>query len=83
MTGDELRQARSILGERWGLERPLKMSEMGRALRLAGRDPGESIRDYERGKTPIGGPISVAVEMMLDGAMPRGGLDGLKPPPAS
>ena len=80
MNGDELRQARATLGELWGLGRALKMSEMGRALRLGGRDPGESIRDYERGKTSIGGPISVAVEMMLDGAMPRGGLEAIKPP---
>lgn len=79
MNGTELRAARETLGRLWGLGRPLKMSELGRALRLGGRDPGESIRDYERGKTSIGGPISVAVEMMLDGAMPRGGLEALRP----
>jgi hypothetical protein len=79
MTGSELHKAREILGQRWGLGRPLKMSELGRALRLAGRDPGESIRDYESGKTPISGPISVAVEGWLDGGMPRGGLAALKP----
>ena len=79
MTGDELRTARETLGELWGLGRPLKMSEMGRALRLGGRDPGESIKDYESGKTSISGPVSVAIEMMLDGAMPRGGLEALRP----
>jgi hypothetical protein len=26
--------------------------------------------DYESGKNPVSGPISVAVEMMLDGADP-------------
>jgi hypothetical protein len=74
MTGEDLRNARATLGERWGLGRPLKMSEMGRALRLGGRDPGESIRDYERDKTTISGPMSVAVDLMLAGAEPPDGL---------
>jgi hypothetical protein len=47
---------------------------MGRALRLGGRDPGESIRDYERGKTKISGPVSLAVEMLLAGSLPPGGV---------
>ena len=79
MTPDQLRDARSRLGLMWGLGRPLHMSEMGRALRLSGRDPGASIRDYERGTTRISGPVSVAVEMMLAGALPPGGLEALKP----
>lgn len=70
MTPESLYNARRALGELWGLGRPLKASELGRALRLGGRDPGESIRDYERGKTRISGPMSVAVEMMLAGAKP-------------
>ena len=70
MTPDELREARGRLGELWGLGRPLRMSELGRALRLAGRDPGESVRDWERGHTPISGPVSVAVEAMLRGFVP-------------
>lgn len=68
MTGDELRDARATLGTMWGKDRPLHGSELGRALRLGGRDPGESIRDYERGKTAISGPIAVAIELMLTGA---------------
>lgn len=74
MTPDELTAARRTLGELWGYGRPLHASELGRALRLGGRDPGESIRDYERGKTTISGPISVAIEMMLKGALPPDGL---------
>lgn len=70
MTGDELRDARATLGEMWGLGRPLMMSELGRVLRLGGRDPGASIRDYERGKTRISGPMALALEMMLAGAKP-------------
>ena len=74
MTPDELRDARATLGELWGFGRPLNMTEMGRALRLGGNDPGESIRDYERNKTGISGPMSVAVDMMLAGAPPPDGL---------
>ncbi len=74
VTPDELHAARRTLGELWGKGRPLHASEMGRALRLGGRDPGESIRDYERGKTKISGPMSVAVEMMLRGALPPDGV---------
>lgn len=78
MTGAELHAARKRLGEMWGLGRPLQMSELGRALRLSGSDPGQSIRDYERGTTKISGPVSVAVDMMLGGALPPDGLDVLK-----
>lgn len=74
MTPDQLRDARAKLGKMWGLKRPLHMSEMGRALRLGGRDPGQSIRDYERSKTPISGPISALVETYLAGAHPVDGL---------
>lgn len=75
MTGDELHAAKATLGEMWGVGRPLLNSEMGRALRLGGRDPGRSIEDYITGKTQISGPISVAVEMMLAGASPPDYLD--------
>lgn len=79
MTGAELRNARGRLGQMWGLGRPLKMAELGRALRLSGKDPGQSISDYERNTTSISGPISVAVEMMLAGALPPDGIGAVKP----
>ena len=71
MTPTQLRDARATLGQMHGLGRPLKMSEMGRLLRLRGRDPGESIRDWERGHTPISGPVEIAVEAMLAGYDPN------------
>lgn len=74
MTPEQLLAARRTLGEMWGKGRPLHASEMGRALRLSGKDPGQSIRDYERGNTRISGPVSVAVEMMLRGALPPDGV---------
>lgn len=78
MNPDDLRDARAALGTLWGFGRPLNYTELGRALRLGGRDPGESVRDYERGKTRISGPMSVAVAMMLAGAPPPDGLDQIR-----
>lgn len=70
MTANELRDARVALGLLWGLGRPLRSSEMGRALGLGGRDKGQSINDYERGKTRISGPVEIAVLAMLGGFKP-------------
>lgn len=78
MTPDELRDAREALGKLWGFGRPLNFTELGRALRLGGKDPGESVRDYERGKTKISGPMSVAIAMMLAGATPPDGLEEIR-----
>jgi len=78
MTASEMHAARAKLGQMWGLGRPLQMSELGRVLRLSGSDPGQSVRDYERGTTRISGPVSVAVEMWLNGCLPPDGLDALK-----
>ena len=70
MNPTELREARAVLGQMWGLGRPLHMSELGRALKLQGRDPGSSVRDWERGHTQISGPVSIAVKAMLAGFKP-------------
>lgn len=71
MTGSEIRDARHALGHMWGLARPLHAAELARALRLGGRDPGRSVLDWERGKTSVSGPVSVAVEAMLAGFRPN------------
>jgi hypothetical protein len=46
------------------------MAALGRVLRLQGRDPGATVRDWERRGGPTG-PAALAVELMLDGARPR------------
>jgi len=74
LNGKQLREARGRLGDLWGLGRPLHMTEMGRVLRLGVADPGQSIRDYERGTTKISGPVSLAIELLLSGALPPGGF---------
>lgn len=72
MTRDHLIAARAKLGKLAGLDRPLHKSELGRALRLQGRDVGATVNDWERRGT-ITGPASVAIEMMLAGAEPPDG----------
>lgn len=78
MTGQDMRDARAKLGELYGLGRPLTMAELGRLLRLGGRDPGAGVRDYERGTTRISGPMSLALELLL-----AGGWRKVAIPPAS
>lgn len=67
----DIRAARAKLGKLWGLDRPLTYTEMGRVLRLGGVRPDQSVRDYERGKTNVSGPLSLALELMLAGARPK------------
>lgn len=75
-----IRAARVRLGEMWGLDRALHCSELGRALRLTGRDPGETIHKWESGQREITGPAHVAVEAMLSGWRPAHWRDALRPP---
>jgi hypothetical protein len=70
MTGDDMREARAALGRLWSLGRPVRMSELGRLLGLQGRDVGATVRDWERGKSPISGPAALAVRALLDGWRP-------------
>lgn len=76
LTGIEFRDARGKLGKMWGLNRPLTLTEFGRVLRLGGVRPDQSVRDYERGKTQVSGPMSLLIELLLAGAKPEG-LDSI------
>jgi transcriptional regulator with XRE-family HTH domain len=61
MTPAELARARKRL--------KLSAAELGRALRLGGRDPGQQVRRWETGATDaIPGPVQVAVEYLLHDA---------------
>ena len=74
----DLREARRNIGELWGLTRPLYCSELGRALRLTGRDPGLTVHKWEAGERDITGPASVAIEAMLSGWRPAHWRDALR-----
>lgn len=76
MTRNQLIAARAKLGKLAGLDRPLHKSELGRALRLKGRDPGQSVHEWEVRGT-ISGPASVAIEMMLSGVQPPDGWEAV------
>lgn len=64
MTGDDLHAAKRTLGERLGLGRPLHGSELGRALGLQGRDPGNTVNKWEGADGPSG-PAAAAVRAWL------------------
>lgn len=70
MTPESLRDARATLGYLWGLNRPLRASELGRALKMQGR-ADETVLIWETGKRPVTGPASVAIQAMLDGWRPK------------
>jgi len=70
MDGADMRAARAHLGALWRLGRPATMTELGRVLGLEGRDVGASVRDWERGKSPIRGPTRIAIRALLDGWRP-------------
>lgn len=70
MTPTDIRHAREVLGSLWGYGRSLHASELARALRLGGRDPGRTVKDWEAGHSTISGPATVALTMMLAGAEP-------------
>lgn len=74
MTPAEIRHARATLAQMWGEARPISCARLGKACRLGGKDPGESIRDYEAGRTKIGGPVSGLIVLMLRGALPPDGI---------
>lgn len=70
MTGKAILAARTKIGKLWGLKRPLYLTELGELLRLTGRDPGATVRLWERDRNPVTGPASVAIEAMLGGYKP-------------
>jgi DNA-binding transcriptional regulator YiaG len=57
MTPSDFKEARLKLG--------FSQSEMGEALRLSG-DTARSVRKWERGEREISGPVSLAVEYLLE-----------------
>ncbi len=77
MIGDEVRDARATLGQMWNFGRPLFCSELGRVVRLMGRDPRNTVKAWgDRGA--IGGPASAAIQTRLNGALPPDGFLGMK-----
>lgn len=59
--GSWLKRARNVLG--------LSQNDLADRLRLSGGS--RSIRKYELGERPVSGPVTVAVEAMLQGFQPE------------
>ena len=75
--GPRLKTAMRELGQLWGLRRNVRPAELGRALRLGPGDPGGTVRNWLENKTGMPGPASMAIEMMLLGALPADGLESV------
>lgn len=80
MNGIEMKRARHRLGYMWGLGRGLSLAELARACRLSGERPSTVVRDYERGKTKISGPLSALIDVYLRGVLPPDPLDEIVTP---
>lgn len=61
-TKDEFRNARQELG--------VSAAQLAKMLRM-GKGADRTIRRYERGESPVPGPITVAVEALLSGFIPE------------
>lgn len=72
-----LRDAMRDLGKLWGLGRPIRASELGRALRLGPDEPGKSVSGWLNAQHRIPQAASTAIEMMLMGALPPDGLEAV------
>jgi hypothetical protein len=76
VTRKQLIVAREKLGKMAGLDRALHASELGRALRLKGQRPGDTVMEWESRGT-ITGPASVAIELMLAAGAPPDGWEAV------
>jgi DNA-binding transcriptional regulator YiaG len=70
MTGAEIREAREKLGHMWGKGEPLLPHELARVVGLCSKQPGRTVRDWEKGVRTPQGPVVIAIRMMLAGAHP-------------
>lgn len=71
--------ARERLGRSWGLGRSLTRAELARALKLSDVHGGSHISKLEADTATLSGPVRVAIELMLDGGVPRHMGDIVKP----
>lgn len=56
-SGKDVKQARKEMG--------MSVADLRDALRLSVATGGETIRKWERGKIPVTGPASVAIELLV------------------
>lgn len=66
MKGFELTAARERLGELWELGRPLRKTELGRAIGLEGKYVHQTIWRWEASEEELPGPVSRVLDAMLN-----------------
>lgn len=69
-TPDRIKNAMHTLGHRIGLKRPLRSSELGRALGLSGKNAGKSVDRWLKGQTTPQGRKLDMINALLGGAEP-------------
>lgn len=62
----DIASVRHELGSRYGLGRPLYMTELARLIGLAD-GKGNLIDKLEHGRARLSGPVEVVIRMLLDG----------------
>jgi hypothetical protein len=77
VTPQEIVTAREVLGDAWGLKRPLKRAELGRAVGLTSRTPGRAVRDWEDLRFSPPESVCDRIRDLLEGALPEGGVDAV------
>lgn len=66
MTGDQVKQIREALGI--ALQRRISQADLARMLQLAPASGKDTVRSWEDGKKDVGGPASVALQLLGYGA---------------
>lgn len=67
-----LRACRRIIGERLGMDSPLSLEDMARALGLSGANATKDLLKMERGARPISGVLEELTLAIMDGYVPQG-----------
>jgi hypothetical protein len=82
---DLIQRAREVLGERWGVGRPLAAAELGRCIGMAGARTGETILNWSNPDDDrvITGPARTCLELMLLGAIPASAMEAFRSPDGS
>jgi hypothetical protein len=78
-----LRDSLRELGRLWGLRRDVRYSELGRALRLGPEKPESTVMNWAHHRTAMPALATVAIDMMLLGALPPDGLHAILTGPAA
>lgn len=70
MTGEEVRQARTKLGEMWHIGRDLSPIEFARSLGLSPTNGNDHVKNMESGKSKVSGPLAILIRLYLSGIVP-------------